>query len=101
MKFHHILAAGLAVTALMSAPAQAKYTEVSIAVHFDDLDLRDPDHVAELRTRVAAAAESACAYPTAMSVNTVSYDQDCKASLIDSAQRIIAQKARATLASAS
>ena len=44
MKFHHILAAGLAATALLGAPAQAmsKRTEVSIAVDFNDLDLRDP-----------------------------------------------------------
>ncbi len=44
MKFHHILAAGLAATALFGAPAQAmsKRTEVSIAVDFNDLDLRDP-----------------------------------------------------------
>ena len=51
MKFHHILAAGLAATALLGAPAQAmsKRTEVSIAVDFNDLDLRDPSQVAELR----------------------------------------------------
>ena len=73
MKFHHILAAGLAATALLGAPAQAmsKRTEVSIAVDFNDLDLRDPSQVAELRERVDAAAEAACTHPDALSVNVV------------------------------
>ena len=98
MKFHHILAAGLAATALLGAPAQAmsKRTEVSIAVDFNDLDLRDPSQVAELRERVDAAAEAACTHPDALSVN----DRRCKASLVASAQQMIRQKATATLASA-
>ena len=102
MKFHHILAAGLAATALLGAPAQAmsKRTEVSIAVDFNDLDLRDPSQVAELRERVDAAAEAACTHPDALSVNAFSYDRRCKASLVASAQQMIRQKATATLASA-
>ena len=102
MKFHHILAAGLAATALLGAPAQAmsKRTEVSIAVDFNDLDLRDPSQVAELRERVDAAAEAACTHPDALSVNAFSYDRRCKASLVASARKMITLKTSAKLAQA-
>ncbi|HBM71152.1 MAG TPA: UrcA family protein [Erythrobacter sp.] len=102
VKIINLLAAGLAATALLGAPAQAlsKRTEVSIAVDFNDLDLRDPSQLAELRDRVDAAAQAACTHPEALSVNAFSYDRRCKASLVASAQQMIRQKATATLASA-
>lgn len=101
MKFHHILAAGLASLALLGTPAQAEPRKVTIAVHFDDLDLRDPAQVRALHKRVEAAAKEACAYPDALSFNPVPYDRACKASLVESAEEVIARKRTARLASAS
>ena len=100
MKFRNILFAGLAAATLIQAPAQAERTEVSIAVDFGDLDLRQPEHVAELRGRVDAAAEAACTPKDGLSVSPVRFDRRCKASLVASARQAIARKRTAVIARA-
>tara|TARA_B100001179_G_scaffold229684_1_gene215859 strand:+ start:178 stop:483 length:306 start_codon:yes stop_codon:yes gene_type:complete len=70
------LASALCFTA---APSSAKPSEIEVRVSFADLDLANPAHFDEVRTRIADAAERACEVRTSVTTSGRILDKECVA----------------------
>ncbi|MBX7534683.1 MULTISPECIES: UrcA family protein [Qipengyuania] len=70
---------------LSAAPSSAAPNEIEVRISHADLDLSNPAHFEEVRTRIADAAKRACEVRTSVTTSGRIVDKECVADVTEKA----------------